>query len=123
MKIVKQKYPTQKGIALLELLLFLGLAVALVFLFLNTPGGNPGGGPLPGSDPFVSNITQAENMIGQLGTNTPGPVSCQFLRNSLGFAIQGLSNMQASGASDAVVIASQKRIDTLITYIESNCPA
>ena len=121
MKIAEQRKSTQKGFTLIELLIFLGLvAILLAILF---GGGSGGGSPVPGADQYVQNVTNAENVISQLGTNPPGPQTCEFLRTYLAAAQQGLSNMQTSGQAlgGSALSAAQQRIVAITQYITTNC--
>ena len=124
MKIAKQEYPTQKGATLIEVAIFLGLvAILLAIIFGNVGGGSKGGYPVPGADQYIQNVTNAENVIGQLGTTPPGTQTCEFLRTYLAAAQQGLSNMQTSGQAlgGTALSAAQQRVDAIERYIETNC--
>lgn len=113
---------TAAGFTLLELLLFLGIVAVLGALLYHVFAPSGGSPTVPGADAYVQNVTNAENIITQLGLKKPEPQLCEVLRSYFTNAEQGFNNMQSSGkvGVDAVRVAKE-RLDKIKSYLQANC--
>lgn len=112
----------ERAATLIELLIFLGLVAIFITIVVTSLGGGPSGGSVPGADPYIQNVTNAENVISQFSGRTMNSQACEILKSYYNSAEQGWSNMQASGkvSSDALR-AARERLDKIKAFVERNC--
>ena len=110
----------EAGITLLELLLWLGLAVVIVGIGVWLIYGRAPA--IPGADDFKAAVDAGEATITSIGTTTPTPTQCQALRADFTKAQAAFQTMQQSGKLPAnAARAAQDRLDKLQNYIAAHC--
>src|ERR1700675_1251734 len=100
----------ERGLTLLELLVFLGIAALITAFAIWYFSGKSGSPTVPGGDLFKSNIENAESLINSIGSTSPTSAQCDALRTDIGNAQKGIGEMSASGAvnSGALRTAEQR---------------